>query len=108
MRLSNDSLRIVSDLAVRNARLRNISPVYPQVYTERGSGTWGEEVTMSTWVPYVHEGKSWQRHCVEVLLLGEYRTVQECRERLDAVARFVEKYAIPYPNTIPLLCDRER
>lgn len=86
-------------------RLREVSPVYPEIYREQS----GNEITLSTWVPFEYEGETYQRHCIEVGIISKTYTEEQLYKRMNAMAAFVQKYTrAPYNNPdLPTLCDRK-
>lgn len=94
----------VSELASRNARLRDISPVYPEVHEEIADG----EITLSTWAPFEYEGVHYQRHCIETAILGGNpifggkTTPQDVYDRLRGVAVNIKIWAKPYLKSDPI------
>lgn len=100
-----DPIGFVTDLTNRNMRLREISPVYPEIHREQSEN----EVTLSTWVPFEHQGETWQRHCVEVGLISKTYTEPQLYARMHGMASLVKKYTrYPYNNPeLPIFCDRK-
>lgn len=98
-----DALNFVSDLSLRNARLREASPVYPEIYQERS----GNEITLSTWVPFEYDGKSYDRHCVEVGIISDTYTEPQLRHRLSGIAFEVMAMAVPILSNQYGFSDRQ-
>lgn len=105
MKRNLDPIGFVTDLMNRNMRLREISPVYPDIYKEQS----GSEITLSTWVPFKYENEIYQRHCIEVGIISETYTEQQIYNRINSMAKFIEKYTrMPYNNPeLPFMCDRK-
>src|ERR1700683_1009106 len=103
----------ITDIGSRNARLREISPVYPEIYEKLGYSPAGDkEVTLSTWAPFEHEGTQYERHCVEVGIISETCSIPQVYDRIHYLAYQIRTMAKPYLENkehpeLNILCDRQ-